>query len=185
MSSNNRARTRAVRTVMAESGENFTRAANSVTVKPARHLRAVCFTCNKDIPAGGGIIHISHYEVHQAERANLAAREARQARAVAEGRTGIEAEMVTFDELLEEHNEALWQVHCDGCNPHRDTGCQGCYWFAVERCTTWAQLVHWTAHLLKKDWVATTNWLDFIEAAAEGKAKNGLICHSADRYRDA
>jgi hypothetical protein len=186
MSSKNRAHTRAIRAAMAETGTNYTRAANAAA-RPARHLRAVCMSCRKDIPAGGGVVHIAHAEVHRIEKANAAAREARLARVVAEGRTGIEAEIVSVEELIEEHQEARWQVHCDACNPHRFNGslCDGCYWFAVERCVTWAQLVHWTAHLLEKDWVAATNWLDFIRITAERTSDVGLVCHPADRYLDA
>jgi hypothetical protein len=184
MPSNNRARTRAIRAAMAESGTNYTRAANAV-VRPARHLRAVCFTCRQDIPAGGGVVHISHADVYRIERANAAARDARLARVAAEGRNDFEAEIIDFDELRAEHQEAEWQVHCDGCNPHRDDGCAGCYWFAVERCATWAQLVHWSAHLLEKDWVRATNWLDFIRATSERTSDVGLVCHPADRYWDA
>jgi hypothetical protein len=185
MSSNNRARTRAIRAEMATSGKNYTRAVHSVVIRPANNLRAVCFTCCSDIPAGGGVIHISHNEVFRAEQANAAARERRSARAAAEGRTGFAAEIVSLDELRDEHREAQWQVHCDGCNPHRADGCAGCYWFAVERCSTWAQLVHWTAHLSEKEWLAATNWMDFIRTAAEATSEIGLVCHPADRYRDA
>ncbi|MFL6127115.1 hypothetical protein [Actinophytocola sp.] len=178
MSSDNRARTRAIREQMAASGENYTRAAHTVPVSPARNLRAVCFTCQRDVPAGEGVIHISHREVRQAEQAQTVAR-ARVTKADEEGTP------FTAADLLAESQEARWQVHCDDCNPHRDDGCAGCYWFAVERCSTWAQLVDWTVHLSEKEWVlSATDWMEFIRATAQGSSQVGLICHPADRYKD-
>ena len=187
MSSDNRARTRAIRAEMATSGDSYTRAARTAPVRTGRNLRAVCFTCRRDIPARGGVIHISHRDVQQVEQAQAAARERRLARAAAEGRTGIEAETTfTFVDLMDRPEPASWQVHCDDCNPHNDDDCSNCYWINVERCSTWAQLVEWTVHLSEKEWVLTaTNWMQFIRAAAHGTAQVGLICDPADRYRDA
>ena len=59
MSSNKRARTRAIRAEMATSGESYSRAADAATTRAARHLRAVCFTCRKDIADGNGVIQHS------------------------------------------------------------------------------------------------------------------------------
>lgn len=137
----NRARTRTIRAEMAETGDSYTRSARAVSHKQARRLRAVCFSCRRDIPAGGGVIHIRHDEVYAVERANRAARERRLARAAAEGKTDLKADILTLEELDEENQQALWHVHCDACNPHQDH-CGGCYWFETERCQTWAQLVH-------------------------------------------
>jgi hypothetical protein len=144
----------------------------------------VCFTCQNDIPDGGGVIHVAHREVNQVERARAAAREQRAARAAAEGRPGG-METFTMADLLAEPEDARWQVHCDSCNPHQDDGCEGCYWFGVERCRTWSQLINWTAHLVEKGWVlAATNWTEFIRTAAHGTSNVGLICDPADRYYD-
>lgn len=186
MPSNNRARTRAIRAEMVASGENYTRAAHTAATRSAGNLRAVCFTCREDIPPGGGVIHISHHEVDQVLQARAAVRERQAAKAAAEGRTGLAAQVLTLNELLEGPEDARWQVHCDACNPHRDEGCAGCYWFGIQRCSTWAQLVEWTVHLSEKDWVhAATNWMQFIRGAAHGHSEVGLICHPADRYKDA
>ncbi|GAA4010668.1 hypothetical protein GCM10022247_36120 [Allokutzneria multivorans] len=185
MSSNsNRARKRAIRAEMDKTGDNHTRAAHTASGRPSVQLRAVCFTCRRNIPAGGGAIHIAMYEVQQVERARAAAQKQREAKAAEEGPLGGGISMA---DLLDESEpeDAQWQVHCDECNPHRDDGCDGCYWFAVERCSTWAQLVEWTVHLAEKEWVLTaTNWLQFIRATAHGESEIGLICRRADRYKD-
>jgi hypothetical protein len=186
MSSDKRARTRAIRAEMASSGANYSRAARTAGLHRGRNLRAVCFTCHKDIPPGGGVIHIRHREVYLVEKAQRDAKERRASRAAAEGRTGIAAEMLTGEDFLDWPAPVAWQVHCDDCNPHKDDDdCEGCYWFGVERCSTWSQLVEWTAHLSEKEWVlAATNWMEFIRAVAHGSSKIGLICDPVDRYYD-
>lgn len=182
MANNNRARQRAVRAEMASSGENYSRAARSVPRRPSRRLRAVCFTCRNDIPDGGGVIHILHREVSDVMQAQAMLRDQRAAKAEAEGRSG-DFEFLSVEELLADPEEAQWKVHCDACNPQQQKGCEGCYWFGVERCRTWAQLVDWTAHFFEKGWVATaTNWTEFIRGAARGTGSIGLICDPADRY---
>lgn len=194
MSSNNhgnRARSRAIRAEMSATGDSYTRTARTSTpTRPGHNLRAVCFECREDVPARGGVIHVLQREVSQFERDLIAARERRVARAGAEDRPDIEAETYTWANLMDLPSRVGWQVHCDACNPHTDPGtgtaCEGCYWFGVERCATWAQLVDWTAHLAEKGWVLeATNWMEFIRAAAHGNAEVGLICHPGDRYRDA
>jgi hypothetical protein len=180
MSSDDRARKRAVRNAMAESGANYTRAARASRQRPAGNLRAVCFACRKDIAPGGGVIHIAMNEVMRVEQAQTAEREMLRTKA-ADGIPPI----VTVAELRAQPVEVAWQVHCDSCNPHRPGGCAGCYWFAVERCSTWAQLVHWTAHLSEKGWLSATDWMTFIRAIAEQTSDVGLVCLPTDRYEDA
>jgi hypothetical protein len=169
---------------MATADTNYTRAAHTAAVRPAHHLRAVCFTCEKTIAPGEGVIHVSRLEVHKVLEAQAAARERQEAKAAAEGRSRG-WKVLDIGELLALPSKARWQVHCDGCNPHRDDGCVNCYWLGVHRCSTWAQLVDWTAHFSTKNWVfPATDWNQFIRDAAQGNGKVGLICHPDDRYHD-
>ncbi|MEU3626780.1 hypothetical protein BS329_41605 [Amycolatopsis coloradensis] len=185
MSSNNRAHNREVRKKMAATGANFTRAGRAVPPRPSRPLKAVCFTCKTDVPDGGGVIHIQHGDVHRVERALAEQVEQRAAKVTAEGQSG-RLTFLTLADLMDQPDEARWQVHCDACNPHAENGCEGCYWFGVERCRTWSQLIDWTAHLIEKEWVLNaTDWTQFIRAAAHGTSEVGLICHPSDRYKDA
>ena len=157
MTSNNRARTREIRAQMAASGEKYTTVARQS--RPASNLRAVCFGCHKDIPAGGGVIHVLHADIAWRERALASVRERRESR-VRDGEIRVTASMFTADEMVAEAlRKAEWQVHCDDCNPHNSDGCSGCYWFAVERCFTWAQLTEWTVHLSEKSWLRETDWM--------------------------
>jgi hypothetical protein len=184
MSSSNRARNRAIKKQMAETGTNFTRAAHAVPFRPSRPLRAVCFTCRENVPDGGGVIHIRHFDVREFERTVAAQDEQRKDRAAVDGRTdGLD--IFTLADMLARPEQPHWQVHCDACNPHRRNGCEGCYSFGVERCRTWAQLVDWTVHLVEKGWVLeSTNWTELVRATAHGTSDIGLVCHPADRYHD-
>ena len=144
----------------------------------------MCCTSHPHIPAGGGVTHGRHAAVHRGEKARAEADERRAAKAAAEGRTGMAALLIDGAEFLNWPDDARWQVHCWGCNPHRDDDCDGCYVIRVERCRTWAQLVEWTAHVLEKEWVgAATNWTEFIRAVALGSSPVGLVCDPADRSR--
>lgn len=181
MSSNDRARRRAIRAEMAKSGHNYVRAARATAARPAHRLRAVCFTCRQDVPPYGGVVHVSHAEVRRYLRTRAAEREQAQAQE-GEG-SGTTGAVPTLSEMLGDPPLAMWQVHCDRCNPHKENGCADCYAFGVERCSTWAQLTHWTAQLVEKTWVlSATNWLGFVRAAARGGSKVGLVCHPDDRY---
>jgi len=52
-----------------------------------------------------------------------------------------------------------WAAYHHGCDPRPDSGD---YWFAVERCRTLAEFLHWSAHLLEKRWFAHTDWRDLM-----------------------
>lgn len=65
-----------------------------------------------------------------------------------------------------------WQVHCNDCNPHPATEadeilagdwCQGCYWWSVDRCQTWAEVICWHEHLSEKNWFKDTDWPGLLE----------------------
>jgi hypothetical protein len=171
---------------MATSGENYTRAAHSVPQPQSRLLRAVCFGCRKDIADREGVIHIRLSAVNQAEQAMVGWQAKRAAKATAEGYGEEKLVPFSVEDLLAQPDTVEWQVHCDNCNPHQDDECGDCYWFGVERCRKWADLIVWTAHLAGKSWVmAVTNWMEFIEATADGTATVGLVCDPAERSRNA
>lgn len=165
--------------------------------KPAApdQLTPVCMGCEKQIPKGNkGVVHVSNVETH-AWMKEATAREQDRARRLFRAELiedPDERQKAIFDasvwhggDLLgPRHPTALWMVHCDRCNPHYDEDsdgwCGACYWFSVDRCRTWAQLVHWTGHLSGKRWLRATNWTMFIEAIANGTTKTGLIASKAD-----
>lgn len=52
---------------------------------------------------------------------------------------------------------ATWHVTHDECD-HPRIG----YRIEVERIRTWAAYLHWTGHLMSKDWIGDTNWSDMV-----------------------
>jgi len=40
-------------------------------------------------------------------------------------------------------------------------------WIAIERVRTPAQLLHWTAHLMGKQWIGCTDWPHVLRTAAK------------------
>jgi hypothetical protein len=64
----------------------------------------------------------------------------------------------TLQDLLRSRAErAAWHVTHDECGR-----AQVGYRIEVERIRTWAAYLHWTGHLMGKDWIADTNWSDLI-----------------------
>ncbi|GIG93350.1 hypothetical protein [Plantactinospora endophytica] len=112
-----------------------------------------CGGCKRDVSGSKrAVIHINHGEINRAEREEREWNE----RHPPDSPTGI-----TAAELADVPAPALWWVHCDDCNPHRaddGTMCNGCYWFELSRCQTTVDLLHWTAHLMEKEWLKATDW---------------------------
>lgn len=52
--------------------------------------------------------------------------------------------------------DVRWAVYHGGCDPDPDN--EEGYWFGAERCTNFAELLYWTAHLMEKRWVRNTDW---------------------------
>lgn len=150
-------------------------------VAPSSPLVPVCMGCRQPIPRGDrGVVHISHASIAYVQR------EWRDRDRFEDAWTPIDLKT-----LLGQPDPAMWMVHCDDCNPHPHphdprSWCHGCYWFSVDRCRTWAQLIDWTAHLSQKDWLTATDWMDFIRRTAHGQATTGLVAinradtHGAD-----
>ncbi|MEY9848439.1 hypothetical protein ABH940_005542 [Streptacidiphilus sp. BW17] len=51
-----------------------------------------------------------------------------------------------------------WRTTHDGCAAPP----AGAYRIPLERVTNWAALLHWTAHLLDRPWLACTDWSDVL-----------------------
>lgn len=151
-------------------------------------LTPICMTCEQEIPRGDkGVVHVVSRTAFARFDA-LEEDEERERLKRAEAPSGLY--FTTASELHRRFDAlpppAIWGVHCDPCNPHPDdpddprSWCSGCYWFSVDRCRTWAQLIEWTCHLSEKNWLKATNWMDFIRAVAHGTAKVGLVANPRD-----
>lgn len=124
-------------------------------------LIAICDRCRKPVEGSDGYIHVSYREIDRQRR------ERRHFERVARKR-----QVLSLVDLDEFPAQARWQVHHDRCDPNR---AHGCYWFGVERCRTWPQLIEWTAHLMQKDWFCETDWEQVLSDAVHG-GKRRLVC---------
>jgi hypothetical protein len=108
-----------------------------------------CDSCRGVVENGTGYIHIAYPDVfrRREERENWD-REHDQT-------------VVNARDLWNSDKPPLvkWQVHHRRCDPNSNAGD---YWFGIERCRTWKMLNGWTAHLLEKSWLSSTNWREFI-----------------------
>lgn len=73
---------------------------------------------------------------------------------------------VDLAELLTMPGRAPWTVIHNRCDERLDF-IDG-YYITPERIRTWTALAHWTAHLMAKRWLASTDWDQLLfEAAGE------------------
>jgi hypothetical protein len=123
-------------------------------------LAAICQTCHKPIAAGEGSIWIKKTDLNATEQA------AREWEERQEERTRQNNGMPVYSalDLSEYPDEAHWRVSHHACS---DTS-TAMYSFEVQRCSTWAELVHWTAHLMEKDWLRHTDWSDMLRETSDG-----------------
>ncbi len=112
-----------------------------------------CDHCDQVVHDGAGYIHIDYAAIHATEEARRIWERDRPRGAATTVATSIVT--VRFGDLAAYPPAVPWQVHHTRCDPHPDAGD---YWFSVERCRTWPQLVEWTAHLMGKAWIGRTDW---------------------------
>jgi hypothetical protein len=103
----------------------------------AAELQAICELCLSPIGDGDGALWVDR----AAPGSRAVSDEADTARKLWNGR-GV---------------RAVWRVTHDDCARPR-TG----YRIEVERIRTWAAYLHWTAHLMSKDWIGDTNWSEVV-----------------------
>lgn len=64
---------------------------------------------------------------------------------------------------------AKWHIYHEKCDPSPDRYSD--YWFGVERCRTYAELINWTAHLMDKNWLVNTDWSTFLQRVRQANIK--------------
>lgn len=117
-------------------------------------IQWTCRECGFPVADGRGYVHIDH----QAVSAVAQLRDEREARS-------DDSRPQTLGEFLADWiPDATWDVHHDECDPEHGVGS---YIIEVERARSHAQLLHWTAHLMGKNWLSATNW-DVIIREASG-----------------
>lgn len=132
-------------------------------VDPAGDITVVCSLCGKPILPGAGWLLVSHSDINRTATAWSEFEERKRAE------SGIDG-LVALDELMDLPGRAAWQAFHRTCDPDLDSHD---YYIDVERFTTWADVVSWTAHLMGKTWLQHTNWAALLRGLAHGEP--GLI----------
>lgn len=114
-----------------------------------------CGVCAEPVSNGEGYIHVKYASIERYER------DVRNRRAAARA-AQEDPEAPVFWSLADMDKwewPAAWQVHHRRCDPDGDSND---YWFDVARARTQAHLIDWTAHLLEKSWLPSTNWASLL-----------------------
>jgi hypothetical protein len=75
----------------------------------------------------------------------------------------------SFLDLLQAPARIAWHIYHDNCAPDPDR--EG-YSFPAAPCSTWPQLVAWTAHVVEKPWSRHTTWVPFLRSILTNSGAN-------------
>jgi hypothetical protein len=146
-------------------------------------IEAYCQGCGKRIPGKDGVVHAVMREIGERQHVRETIEHEvdfcrYRDHSQCQHKTDQPIRGYTMSEFLASQPEdnipapARWQVHCNDCNPHPATEagntidglwCEGCYWWSVDRCQTWADVIHWQRHLSEKNWFTDTDWSGLLE----------------------
>jgi hypothetical protein len=115
-------------------------------------LTWTCEVCDEPIANNAGYVTANYAEfgAHQDWHREFDERKRREAEAEGKRFVGFR-----LSELDDSPPRARWRALHQGCDP--DVGSTD-YWIGVERCRTLPELIHWTAHLMGKNWIGSTDW---------------------------
>lgn len=113
-----------------------------------------CQRCDKPIADDDGYLHVNYAEINHVQRETAAWHKRHPAGTVISGA-----------ELFTHPGRAPWQAHHRACDPRPESND---YWIGVERIRTHLQVVKWTAHLMEKNWLEHTSWIDVLRGVAYG-----------------
>jgi hypothetical protein len=120
----------------------------------------VCGACGAPIDSDSGWIVVDLDDVMERERAW------RSFRADNPGPHSI-------GQLLALPRRIEWKAWHRACDPDIESNA---YYIESGSLTTWAQVAHWTAHLMEKSWLSNTNWDDVLRGLASG---SGILREAA------
>ncbi len=138
-----RARKQAARKLKAVTGEPYN-SARRRTQHPK--LTAICDTCSAPVADGDGILWIPKADLARAEPALQAFKQQQTQRFVA---------LSDYPEL------ARWRVDHHACADLDGAA----YAIELHRCRNWPNLINWTAHLMGKAWLSSTDWHRLLKDA--------------------
>lgn len=129
-------------------------------------LRAYCEGCQRQIkPLSAGYVEVNLSKVADAEAERREWQREQDRKHEASGRrlvTRSAADLMTYP------SEVRWHVWHAACDPDPDEEQGQYYQFTLDRVQDAAGLLHWTAHLMGKNWLDCTDWDALIGKAADG-----------------
>jgi hypothetical protein len=125
-------------------------------------LRAYCDGCGQQVkPLKAGYLEVNLTDVYRVER-DVKAWEKDRGQETPLGKTYDGADLMAHPEA------ATWHVWHRTCDPDPDEERGQYYHFTLDRVGDAAGLLHWTSHLMEKNWLEHTNWRQLIGRAADG-----------------
>lgn len=128
-------------------------------VSDGRRITWHCSTCDKPLKRRGGWIELVGDQMRTAYEA---LRREAEIDARAESTGGLV--MYSGADLLDIPGPGRWRATCRTCNGD-DQGSG--YFIDVDRISTVAAVLHWSAHLAGKVWTEHTDWSDLCRIVAE------------------
>lgn len=120
-----------------------------------------CDHCNRPINDHAGYIHVSYADI---DRYDTAVPEWK-----AKHQQPIDGLILTFASAYSDYPAAAqWTATHGICDPNPDAHD---YWMSVERLRTYERLLEFTAHLMDKTWIDSTNWPKFLRRTIAANRK--------------
>lgn len=127
-------------------------------------LAFACDACGDRVTGDAGYVHISMNRVGAVEQAVAAWETEHSPPPTGDPVKDLMGRMLDRDDLMAYPSPARWRVHHESCDPEPEVGP---YKISVSRIDTWPKLVHWTAHLMEKNWLQHTDWSDILRKIGE------------------
>lgn len=118
-----------------------------------------CDVCQQPVANRAGYIHVLYREIDQYD-SDLEDWQARVDAAQEDPTASFR--IITGGLLLDCPTPARWHVHHFRCDPDPDSHD---YAIGVERIRTFKEVTSWTAHLLGKRWLSSTDWEGLLRRA--------------------
>lgn len=115
-------------------------------------LTLICETCGFPIAPEKGSIYIRTGDARDYRQAMREWREVHP-----------EGSAVDLTELDGFPEDIHWRTGHDACRSDHD---EGCYEIDGDQITTWPALMHWTAHLMEKNWFGDSDWDELLREIA-------------------
>lgn len=112
----------------------------------------ICEICRFPIAAGKGSLYVRMGDVREKRDADQQWRDSHPF-----------GTRIDITEFLLLPGPAHWRSAHDACRSDHD---ESCYELDDEWISTWRGLAHWTAHLMAKNWFASTDWAELLREAA-------------------